>query len=344
MKRILLFAVAVASLCAAQTAFADPTTIVQDASGGQKARSRILVFPTGSVTNNAGTHTVTFSTGVASGSTNYIQNRSTEQSGATMYVSSGTIIDFNAGVIKVSTTIASGNLLRLFNTSGTGNPFTVNSNHAVTAPTYYIYNTAADFGITGNAVRFRNQNESGGHIIMQTLDGYGGEVQVPNGNTRLTYGLIVGTVTFSNTATGGIVGTTTNDSAAAGYYGQYASTESATYKNFPTSGQYGDLLSFSLTAGDWDVSSSAVADANGATVVYWQQCIGTATGNDSSGCDTGSNFFTILPPTATSGSAFSIPSWRVSLSGTTTIYLKMLANYSVATPIAQGRMSARRVR
>lgn len=143
----------------------------------------------------------------------------------------------------------------------------------------------------------------------------------------------------------GIVkGTATNDSAAAGYIGEYISASDTGTTSFPTSGQYGDLVNISLTAGDWDVSVVFNAQANGATVTNVQFGVSTTSGNSGAGLTGGSNRANVFLPTATFDSTGSLASMRISLSGTTTYYLKMFAQYSVATPRAQGTLSARRMR
>ena len=71
---------------------------------------------------------------------------------------------------------------------------------------------------------------------------------------------LIGTVSSSS-----LVGTTTNDSAAAGVVGQYISSYvSAT--SVPTTNTWGDLTSVSLTAGDWDVTVRMEFVQNGATI------------------------------------------------------------------------------
>lgn len=68
--------------------------------------------------------------------------------------------------IDLSTTVASGNLLSLTNTAGTGNPFIVDFNHKVMSPVYNIYNAAAFLTISGNAILLNNANESAGHVYI----------------------------------------------------------------------------------------------------------------------------------------------------------------------------------
>lgn len=150
-------------------------------------------------------------------------------------------------------------------------------------------------------------------------------------------------IAFDNTATHGIVGTTTNDNAAAGNVGEYVSSF-ASATNLPTSGNYGDLTSISLTAGDWDISMNIYLTANGATLAFFTPGVSITSGNSSTGLTSGDNFNVYSGLTAITDLSSAIPGWRRSLASTTTIYLKYRAGYTVATPQASGRLSARRVR
>lgn len=138
-------------------------------------------------------------------------------------------------------------------------------------------------------------------------------------------------------------GTTTNDAGAAGFMGEYIESLFANF-SFTTSGQYTDAGSLALTAGDWDVSYSFQAVRNGATWTSLDIGIGTVTGNDSTGMSAGSNSTTLTLVSTIDNICGSLPNFRVSLSGSSTRYLKISAAYTVATPKIYGRISARRVR
>lgn len=164
--------------------------------------------------------------------------------------------------------------------------------------------------------------------------------------TTLTPTTVAGTITFDNASTHGIAGTTTNNNATAGNVGEY--TQALVAVGSPVSasgsGQYFDVTSLSLTAGDWDVTGMIALIANGATVTYYTAGIGTATGNAATGLLLGTNQLDSYLPTSAFNASVSIPSYRVSLGSTTIYYLKAFSTYSVATPQAYGRLSARRVR
>jgi hypothetical protein len=109
---------------------------------------------------------------------------------------------------------------------------------------------------------------------------------------------------------------------------------------------YGDLASLSLTAGDWDVTGVVEYILNsGVSITKCLLGISTTTGDSGTGLVAGSNQnLTPQPPTAVANQSLVVPSYRVSLAGTTTIYLKGLMSYSSGTPQYAARISARRVR
>jgi hypothetical protein len=141
-----------------------------------------------------------------------------------------------------------------------------------------------------------------------------------------------------------IRGTTTNDSAATGFVGEYVESLVTSNTNFPSTGTWGDLTSISLTAGDWDVSLVVYANNNGATVNGYDVGIGTATGNSSTGLSLGVNQVPTQGTTSAYDNHACIPCYRVSISATTTYYGKINGTFSVATPRFRCRLSARRVR
>ncbi len=151
----------------------------------------------------------------------------------------------------------------------------------------------------------------------------------------------VKTGTLTSTGTTVLAGTTTNDSAAAGNIGEIISSP-VTAVNLPSTGVYGDITSIILTAGDWDVSGVYVFHLNGATVT--QLVMGLSINTGTSFADSVSGDNQIVFTGSVPATSFSIPNWRKSVSSSTTIYAKMNASYSVATPNMDCRISARRVR
>ena len=137
-------------------------------------------------------------------------------------------------------------------------------------------------------------------------------------------------------------GTATNDSPSAGYIGEYIESNITTATNVPTSTQYGDLTSISLTAGDWDVSADIRFYLNGATCTEVSGGIKTTSGNSApvEPAFGGSG----PPPTSAYSSAIHVSSAQFLLASTTTIYLKYEATYPAGTPQARGIIRARRSR
>ena len=138
--------------------------------------------------------------------------------------------------------------------------------------------------------------------------------------------------------TKGIVGTTTNNSAQAGSFGEYvdSSVTTATVATAKT-----NVTTISLTAGDWDVSA-VVETTNGGVNAYigcsisqTSAAFGPAEGKD----------YVWGGLNVSAGIGFSsIPRLRVSLSATTTIYLVSQVPTANITSGVAGYISARRMR
>ncbi len=172
--------------------------------------------------------------------------------------------------------------------------------------------------------------------------------QTLSGLNTFSKGIVVASVTFASASTGGIYGTTTNDSAAVGFVGQYVVASTETDINAPTTATYGDLQVIALTPGDWDLTAIVYWSQEGATWTRADLGISSTTGNNSAGLTAGNTL--IIQSWASSSTTPMIvhqvlPAVRVSISSTTLFYLKRRANYSAGQPITRGsRLSARRVR
>jgi len=164
------------------------------------------------------------------------------------------------------------------------------------------------------------------------------------GNVTLTGANLTAT-TLNTTGNTTIFGTTTNNSATAGYVGEYVESVVGPI-NYPTSGGTpGNITTISLTAGDWDVTFFAYLSSNGATVTTNIIMVSLYSGATQTDRVYGSNWTYVSNPTAASSENFGvIPAYRVSLSATSTVYGKIAASYSIATPYTYCRLSARRVR
>lgn len=150
-----------------------------------------------------------------------------------------------------------------------------------------------------------------------------------------------GTNGITGPATKEIVGTTTNDSAAAGYVGEYIESIASGVSLSLSGGGGNNVTTISLTAGDWDVTLACYIDTSGATVTTSQITISKYSGSDNTDRVYGSNWlFTFL----TGSVSGVVPPYRVSISSTTTVYAKWAGSYSGSTPTMSCRLSARRVR
>ena len=151
---------------------------------------------------------------------------------------------------------------------------------------------------------------------------------------------------FSSTS--GIIGTTTNDNAAAGSVGEVISS-AVTYNTVNlTTATAANITSISLTAGDWDVWGAVNFFGAGGTIPTSFQA----------GCSrTSATMPSILTLDITQMATFTGATFAagqsciqtvapsiMKLSGTTTVYLVGLSNFSVDTMTAGGAIIARRVR
>jgi hypothetical protein len=147
-----------------------------------------------------------------------------------------------------------------------------------------------------------------------------------------------------------VVGTTTNDNAAAGRIGEFITATVATPGGALTTATPANVTSIALTAGDWDVWSvldflytgATLTDIRGGpsptTATLPTQAGGSGFGTDGLAIDP-SNFTTITDTqTLDSGPI------RVSLASPATAFLVAQATFSVGTVSAFGTISARRAR
>lgn len=179
-----------------------------------------------------------------------------------------------------------------------------------------------------------------------------------SGGQAVGFGQVTQTGSGLVKSAGQLLGTNTNDSAATGYVGEYfennrtstIAVTSATYFSIDTGNSTfndGNEVGITLTPGDWDISGSAYFDAStNAVITQPILFIGTAKGTSTTGQSVTKNFTELNVSFATSGDvAISTPVWRVSISSSTTYYLKARCNHTGGTGVtAIGNIRARRVR
>jgi hypothetical protein len=223
----------------------------------------------------------------------------------------------------------------------------------------------APFRLYANAAYRVDIEPAGGLTILGTGSG-GVTVKVPAVAGSNTLTLPAGTTDFSATggasqvvrqsAAGGpltvgqlaaadILTTATNDNAAAGKLGEYQ-TAIATAIAL-TSPNNINIVSISLTAGDWDVEGSIKFNFAATTTSTVRAAAVTATSgtmpttlaaNTAWVRDTGAITTGAAPEVMNTGTA------RISLAATTTIYLVGGATFATSTCTADGFLRARRVR
>ena len=178
-------------------------------------------------------------------------------------------------------------------------------------------------------------NSSGNSVLLQSA-----------GTTALTLDSSQN-ATFAGkvTPTGGIVGTTTNNNAAAGNVGEYvegvvlrASAVSL------TTATVGNVSSITLGAGDWDVSGYVSFLAGGSTV-RTLILSGLANGTSSlPDIENGSRVAQAGSVTGGTDIGMATAIVRYSLTGNTTIYLNAYSEFTTSTMQAYVVIRARRVR
>ncbi len=158
--------------------------------------------------------------------------------------------------------------------------------------------------------------------------------------------------------TNSLKGTTTNDNATAGYYGELLGPISrlksnATAMTSPNTLNVCTTASITLTAGDWDVRGMVgfVGDT-GTSITLLKAAVSktsaTLPASDTSAVPTAGEVTTEYDTAANVIGAgtviLPIPSYRVSLAASTDLWLVAAATFSVNTLSAYGSMQARRVR
>jgi hypothetical protein len=160
---------------------------------------------------------------------------------------------------------------------------------------------------------------------------------------------------------GQLKGTNTNDNAVTGYVGEYIENNRSTDTPAITSNTWTSIdtgnatfndtneVGITLTPGDWDIAGHATFTRTGVvTVTRLGLLIGTAKGTSTTGSNAskqgyaafGTSLITNGNDATTNTGVF-----RVSISATTTYYLKAIVVWSGGTSVtAVGNIYARRVR
>lgn len=161
------------------------------------------------------------------------------------------------------------------------------------------------------------------------------------GAGTLNYADIVfnGTVKINTTTqVGGLLQGGVNQAPSAGFIGEQIRAN-GTSVNMPN-GVGTNICSISLTAGIWDVSGLSICLYVGGAAIAWLVGIGTVSNTPGSGTN-GDSYMQLNG--AIAQNAISIPSFRITLTATTTVYLSGLSQFTGGSSAATGRISATRV-
>jgi len=147
-------------------------------------------------------------------------------------------------------------------------------------------------------------------------------------------------------ATGQIPGTTTNDSASSGNVGEYVSSSIPIGSAVSvTNNVAANVTSISLTAGDWDVwgqvNSNITASAQ---ITLTESYVTTTSATRATPPNGGAYVFDQQAKTASTNVSYPVGMTRLSLSGTTTVYLGVFSLFNTSTNAYYGFIGARRVR
>lgn len=155
---------------------------------------------------------------------------------------------------------------------------------------------------------------------------------------------------LSRSGNGGIPlqGTNTNDSAAAGYVGEYIESSIASGSAVSlTSTVAANVTSISLTAGDWDVTADVTyspAATTNFTLAFHSISSTSATQDSTTGGAYNVYRFPAGNVPVAGFNTAGVGPVRKLLSATTTIYLVAQSTFTVSTMAAYGILRARRVR
>lgn len=270
-----------------------------------------------------------------------ILSTSTLQSGATFYVSSGTVAQLQVSTMTGLTSINAVSGLPITSSNTWTGQQTLSSATITQLQVSTITALTSINAVSGLPII--SSNTWTGQQIMSSATVK--TINISSMTTNNVNGFItsLSPIRFSPT-TNGIVGTTTNDAAAAGEVGEVI-TSAVSATNFTTSGQYGDLTSISLTAGDWDTWVTGTITNNGATST--QFIIGTSvnSGNSGTGLTDGVSDVSINNMlSSTQGIGAAVGPVRRQLTTTTPVYLKYYCSYTGGPPQLAAQIYARRIR
>lgn len=151
-----------------------------------------------------------------------------------------------------------------------------------------------------------------------------------------------GNIINTTTKTGGLLPGSRNTAPTTGYLGeQVRATVASGSAVAMTLSTATNITSISLTAGVWDVSGVLVVQGTPTTPSLFAGSVNTVSATNGTVGDNA--VISTAYPTASSGSTVTIPSWRLTISATTTVYLVGQFNAVGGSMSGYGRISATRV-
>ncbi len=249
------------------------------------------------------------------------------------YIASGSVAGGNAGIVAVYSPTASRGIFQ-FKAADMISNYNVTVINAAYNQTSVL--TVPDVGAATG--KFIMSTGSG-----QTI-GAGLTITSPSLVTPTLGAASATSLTF--TSTSGIIGTTTNDSAAAGSVGELVAAGGVGSPVNLTTATSANVTSISLTAGDWDVWGNLFVLPDTTTnVTIAQGGISSTTATLPTLVSVGIvNYGAAGVVPSTVGFNYQVPGYRLSLSATTTIYLVANVAFSLSTCQAGGAIYARRRR
>jgi hypothetical protein len=260
-------------------------------------------------------------------------------------------------------------LLGLVTVASAVNSFNIYNQAAGSSPTLQAVGSDTDVGLTllaqaAGPFSFNTTASSAAYTFV-TGTGYQHLTQLTFANTSATRtvtfpdatgtllmtGQAISTVpSIAFSSTSGVIGTTTNDNAAAGSVGELLSAIVLVGSAVSvTANVSANIVTLSLTAGDWDVWGELWLDGDNSTIItrvlasitLTSSTIASVPAVDSTFCD-------VFGSTSTIGS-FSAPAFptgacRISVASTTNVYLVANVGFTISTATAYGKILARRVR
>jgi len=191
----------------------------------------------------------------------------------------------------------------------------------------------ATFGVVrlskGDAIAWRN-NANTANLALSI-----------NSSDNITWinQIIPASISFSSTS--GIIGSTTNDSAASGSVGEYIEGNVVMGSTTAlTTNTAINLITISLTAGDWDVEGTlGLTSASGTVITSYAAAISTTSAT--------LQLFSYINGTVQPASALisvGLPRKRISIASTTNVFLVVDAVFTTSTLGCWGELTARRIR